>query len=134
MAALGSAVATLQQAAQEQPLGSCYDMAVETLALACYAATQLARQVEALRLRFLSSNTPRLPAGHWRRHMWHAPACIMAQQRTHCGQLGSDVIRHVWHTMQVLCLINSCLFYRWQLCTGSCARRPARACTRMSLR
>ena len=58
MAALGSAVATLQQAAQEQPLGSCYDMAVETLALACYAATQLARQVEALCLGFWSATPP----------------------------------------------------------------------------
>lgn len=52
MAALGSAVAALQEAAQAQPLNNNYDMAVETLALACYAATQLARQVGALRLGF----------------------------------------------------------------------------------
>ena len=45
MGALGSALAALQEAMQAQPLDSGYDMAVETLALACYAATQLARQV-----------------------------------------------------------------------------------------
>lgn len=44
MAALGGAVAALQAATQAEPLGSGYDMAVETLALACAAATQLARQ------------------------------------------------------------------------------------------
>lgn len=44
MGALGGAVAALQAATQAEPLGSGYDMAVETLALACAAATQLARQ------------------------------------------------------------------------------------------
>ncbi|KAK9838506.1 hypothetical protein WJX81_003780 [Elliptochloris bilobata] len=45
MGALGGALAALQAATQAEPLGSGYDMAVETLALACYAASQLARQV-----------------------------------------------------------------------------------------
>jgi hypothetical protein len=42
--ALGESVAALQAATQVEPLGGGYDMAVETLALACFAATQLARQ------------------------------------------------------------------------------------------
>ena len=58
MAALGSAVAALQEAAQAQPLDSNYDMAVETLALACYAATQLARQVTPLTLGFWAATPP----------------------------------------------------------------------------
>jgi hypothetical protein len=37
-------VAALQAATQVEPLGGGYDMAVETLALACFAAAQLARQ------------------------------------------------------------------------------------------
>ncbi len=37
-------MAALQAATQVEPLGGGYDMAVETLALACFAAAQLARQ------------------------------------------------------------------------------------------
>ena len=53
MGALGNAVAALQAATQAEPLGSGYDMAVETLALACAAATQLARQARPLSIYFL---------------------------------------------------------------------------------